>query len=127
MACYVLGFARNFAARHYFLRKDGPEGLPHAHQYRMEVRLHGDELDGNGYLIDLDHVESLLKTILVRYADVLLNELPEFSDAPPSLEHLSKLLCRAVCKGLNAPTVKAVTLKLWENEWAWASFHEERE
>ncbi len=125
MSSYGLGLARSFAASHYFQQKEGPEGVPHTHHYRMEIQLHGDELDSNGYLVDLDEVETLLNAVLGRYTGVLLNGLPEFSNLSPSLEHLATVLCRAVSQRLNARMVKAVAVKLWENEWAWASFHEE--
>lgn len=127
MVDYTIALARNFSARHSFPQKEGTEGLPHPHEYRLEIQLRGDKLDQNGYLVDLDEIDRLLREVLVRYTDVFLNDLPEFSDIPPSLENFSRLLCRAVSGGLKAPQVEAVTLKLWENEWAWASFHEERE
>ncbi len=126
-AAYSLGLHENFRARHLFPEKEGKdESLPHPHDYRMEVQFHGKELDGSGYLVDLEEIEVILKELLTRYTDVLLNGLPEFSGSPPSLEHFARILCHTISERVKRPQIEAVTVKLWESERAWASFHKER-
>ncbi len=125
-AVYTLAFSENFSARHLFSEKKGTdEGLPHPHDYRVEVQVQGKELDGSGYLVDLEEINRFLKDILTHFTDALLNDLPEFSGTPPSLEHFARILCRIVSKRVRNPRLKAITVKLWESESAWASFHEE--
>ena len=118
MSGYTLALSKNFKARHVFAEKAGTaEGLPHEHDYRVEIQLHGKELDGSGYLIDLEEIDLFLRDVLARCTDVLLNDLPEFSDFPP---------CQAVSNRVKRPQIEAVSVKLWESEHAWASFRQDR-
>jgi len=127
MSGYTLALSKNFKARHVFAEKAGTaEGLPHEHDYRVEIQLHGKELDGSGYLIDLEEIDLFLRDVLARCTDVLLNDLPEFSDFPPSLEHFARILCQAVSNRVKRPQIEAVSVKLWESEHAWASFRQDR-
>ena len=57
------------------------------------------------------------------FKDVLLNEQPEFAGLNPSIEHFSRIFWQQFVAHLRAPNLHAVTIKLWENEIAWASFH----
>lgn len=128
MSAYTLALREKFKARHAFEEKKGTaEAIPHSHDYCVEIQLHGDELDGNGYLVDLEEITLFLKETLSRYADVFLNDLPEFSNFPPSLEHFARILCDTASQLLKNQRIQAVSVKLWENEDAWASFHRERE
>ncbi len=127
MSTYILALRETFKARHSFEEKKGTaEGVPHSHNYCMEIQLHGDELNESGYLVDLDEITLFLNEALSRYTDVFLNELPEFSNVTPSLEHFARILCLAASQRLKNPRVQAVSVKLWENENAWASFCKER-
>ncbi len=127
MSAYTLALREKFKARHSFEEKKGTaEGIPHSHDYCMEIQLHGDELDENGYLIDLEEVTLFLDETLCRYTDVLLNDLPEFSNFPPSLEHFARILCDTASQCLKNPKIQTVSVKLWENKNAWASFRRDR-
>lgn len=126
MAGYTVALSGKFTALHFFEGKnDTAESAVHPHDYCVEIQLSGQELDRNGYLIDLDEIDLFLKEILSRYADVLLNNLPEFTGFPPSLEHFSRILCQAFSDRVKDIGIKTVSVKLWENERAWASFGEE--
>ena len=58
---YHLAVSREFVAQHYLtVPTPGPEGDIHSHQYTAEVRFGGTELNEYGYLVDIDHVESVL-------------------------------------------------------------------
>jgi 6-pyruvoyltetrahydropterin/6-carboxytetrahydropterin synthase len=127
MSTYTLALREKFKARHAFEEKKGTaEGIPHSHDYCMEIQLHGDELDKNGYLIDLDEITLFLNETRSRFADVFLNDLPEFSNFPPSLEHFARILCDTASHRLKNPRIQAISVKLWENENAWASFCSEK-
>jgi 6-pyruvoyltetrahydropterin/6-carboxytetrahydropterin synthase len=84
--------------------------------------LEGNELDQHGYLVDIVDIENALEQLVSYYRDKTLNELPEFSGLNPSIEHFSRILCRALAANATAPNILGVTVKLWENEIAWASY-----
>jgi 6-pyruvoyltetrahydropterin/6-carboxytetrahydropterin synthase len=120
---FQLGVERDFIAQHYLIGGDwGAENQLHSHHYRLEVILQGEELDEHGYLVDIVAVEQALDEQVAQYRDRTLNDLPPFRGLNPSLERFCRLLCEALCVRLQAPTLAKITVKLWENEIAWAAY-----
>lgn len=120
---YALSLQRPFIAQHYLVGGDwGPENQPHSHHYRIEVTLEGKTIDQHGYLVDLEHLQTLLDDLLSSYRDRLLNDLPEFNGLNPSVEHFARILCAHVADRLRAPNIERVSVRLWEDTFAWASF-----
>jgi 6-pyruvoyltetrahydropterin/6-carboxytetrahydropterin synthase len=122
---YTVAVKRDFVAQHYLIGGDwGPENQKHSHHYVVEVQLEGDHLDAHGYLVDIVDIERHLNALAAYYRDQTLNDLPEFAGLNPSLEHFACLLCRSLAERIQAETLATVTVKLWENEIAWASYQE---
>ncbi len=124
MTCmYELSVSRDFVAQHYLTVPDpGPiEGEPHSHKYRVDVRFAGPDLNEYGYLVDIDAVEAALDDLTERYRDELLNDLPAFA-GNPSVERFARVFADAVAERLDAPTPERLTVRLWEDEIAWASY-----
>ncbi len=59
------------------------------------------------------------------YRDQTLNDLPEFAGLNPSIEHFARLLGQSLGGRIQEP-LSAVTVKIWENDIAWAAYREER-
>ena len=122
---YTVAVARDFVAQHFLIGGDwGLENDWHSHHYRVEVQLKGSTLDKHGYLVDIVDIERNLEALVAHYQDKTLNESPEFEGLNPSIEHFSRILCQALVKQIQAPNLSAVTVKIWENDIAWASFQE---
>lgn len=120
---YTVAVKRNFVAQHYLIGGDwGAENQWHSHHYAVEVQLHGNTLDQHGYLVDIVDIEANLEALVSYYRDKTLNDLPEFAGLNPSIEHFSRIFCQQIVARIQAETLTAVTIKLWENEIAWASF-----
>ena len=123
---YTLSLVRSFTARHFLIGGDwGEENQPHAHSYRLELRLEGPSLDVNGYLVDLVEVEAVLDEQIARVRDRMLNDLPEFVGLNPSLEHFARLLATTLADRLARPRLSALEVRLWESEVAWAGYRRE--
>ena len=124
---YTIAVSRNFIANHYLIGGDwGAENHPHAHHYKIELQISGPVLDQHGYLVDIVDVEGVLDAQVAYYRDKLLNDLPEFEGLNPSIEHFSRILCQALAGQITAENPLAVSVKLWENEIAWASYRQEK-
>jgi 6-pyruvoyltetrahydropterin/6-carboxytetrahydropterin synthase len=124
---YTLAIQRDFIAQHFLFGADwGAENELHAHHYRIEVLLEGNRLDQHGYLVDIVALEESVEALVARYKNQILNEQPAFAGLNPSIEHFSRILCQAIDQDLVADNICAVTLKVWENEIAWAAFRQER-
>ena len=120
---YTVAVKRDFIARHYLIGGDwGAENTPHAHHYQVEVQLEGESLDRHGYLVDIVDIENALEGLVAHYRDGLLNDLPEFAGLNPSIEHFSRILCLSLAAKIQAENLAAVTIRLWENEIAWAAY-----
>lgn len=123
---YALAVRRDFVAQHFLIGGDwGAENEKHSHHYRVEVRLEGEQLDEHGYLVDLVHLERTLDSLAARYRDRILNDLPEFEDLNPSLEHFARRIGQSLAASLQAPNLTALAVRIWENEAAWASWRQE--
>jgi 6-pyruvoyltetrahydropterin/6-carboxytetrahydropterin synthase len=122
---YTVSIKRDFVAQHFLFGGDwGAENQWHSHHYRVEVRLEGDALDKHGYLVDIVDIETNLDRLVAYFRDKTLNETPEFTGLNPSIEHFARIFCLAFMERINAPNLKAVTVSMWENENAWASYRQ---
>ncbi len=120
---YTVAVKRDFVAQHYLIGGDwGAENSLHSHHYYLEVQLHGKHLDQHGYLVDIVDIEDNLDSLVSEYRDKTLNDLPAFEGLNPSIEHFSRILCTALTQRIKADTLNTITVQLWENEIAWASF-----
>ncbi len=120
---YTLAVRRDFVAQHYLIGGDwGPENEKHSHHYAVELRLEGETLDQHGYLVDIVDVEARLDALVARYRDRTLNDLPEFKGLNPSIEHFSRILCQRLAEQIEAPNLSALSVTVWENDIAWASY-----
>ena len=124
---YTVAVTRDFVAQHFLIGGDwGPENEWHSHHYRVELQLEGATLDEHGYLVDIVDIEHHLEALVAHYRDKTLNELPEFAELNPSIEHFARILGQTLSERIQAANLSAVTVKIWENEIAWASYRQER-
>jgi 6-pyruvoyltetrahydropterin/6-carboxytetrahydropterin synthase len=123
---YGLGVLREFDAHHYLTGGDwGEENKVHSHHYRAEVMLSGKALDRHGYLTDITDIERALDELVERYKGSLLNDLPEFAGLNPSIEHLCRIWCRTILEKIESGHLASVCVRIWENEFAWATYTEQ--
>jgi len=120
---YKVAVKRHFDAQHFLIGGDwGLENDLHYHHYQVELQLEGDTLDQQGYLVDIVDIEGHLDAIVNHYRDQILNEQPEFEGLNPSIEHFSRIFCLRLLDEIDRPNLSSITIKLWENEIAWASY-----
>jgi 6-pyruvoyltetrahydropterin/6-carboxytetrahydropterin synthase len=120
---YTVAVTRDFVAQHFLIGGDwGAENEWHSHHYRVEAQLEGDTLDRHGYLVDIVDIEHHLEALVAHYRDKTINDLPEFAGLNPSIEHFSRIFCAALFKRIQAANISALTIKIWENEIAWAAY-----
>lgn len=123
---YKVAVKRDFVAQHYLIGGDwGPENFLHSHHYAIELQLEGATLDQHGYLVDIVDIEQHLNALVAYYKDHTLNDLPEFAGLNPSIEHFSRILADTLAERIHAPNLSALTVVIWENEIAWASYRKE--
>jgi 6-pyruvoyltetrahydropterin/6-carboxytetrahydropterin synthase len=120
---YTLAVRRDFVAQHFLIGGDwGAENYWHSHHYQLELQLQGASLDRHGYLVDIVKVEAALNALVATYRDKTLNDLSQFSGINPSIEHFTRIAAHEIAPKVYAPNLSALTVKIWENEIAWASY-----
>lgn len=120
---YSLAVKRDFIAQHFLIGGDwGAENELHSHHYVIELQMQGGELDQHGYLVNIVDVESRLDEAVTYFCDRMLNDLPEFTGLNPSIEHFARILCTRLSSAIHAPNISTVTVVIWENDIAWASY-----
>lgn len=123
---YTVSVKRDFVGQHYLVGGDwGSENRWHSHHYQVEVLLEGSRLDQHGYLVDIVDIEANLQALVDRYRDKTLNELSEFEGLNPSIEHFSRIFCEAISQRIKASNLSTITVRMWEDEMAWASYRME--
>ncbi len=124
---YQVAVKRDFIAQHYLIGGDwGAENEHHSHHYQVELILEGPALDRHGYMVDIVDVEAALEAVKAKYSDQTLNDLPEFAGLNPSIEHFTRIICEGLAQRIQAENVSKMTVKIWENEIAWAAYSLDR-
>lgn len=120
---FTLSVQRDFVAQHFLIGGNwGEENQWHSHHYIVELQLEGDSLDQHNYLVDIVDVENSFNALVATYKDKTLNDLPEFADTNPSIELFAQIVCKTFAKQIKAPNLSAMTVKIWENDIAWAAY-----
>ena len=120
---FEVGVLAEFAAQHYLVGGDfGPEGSLHSHHYRCELTVAGGTLDRHGFLVDIVRLREELDRLLDRYRDRTLNDLPDFAGLNPGVEVVARVMAESLVHALAEENMEALTVKLWENDTAWASY-----
>ena len=120
---YATTVQTEFVAQHYLtVPNPGPEGTPHSHAYELEVTFRGPELNRHDYLVDIDDAAAALDEVVARYRDELLNDLPEFAEANPSVERFARVVFERLTETVTDDTVAELAVTIWEDDEAAATY-----
>jgi 6-pyruvoyltetrahydropterin/6-carboxytetrahydropterin synthase len=123
MTTFQVGVLADFVAQHYLVGGDfGPEGSLHSHHYRVELTVSGGELDRHGFLVDIVRLREELARVVAAYRDRTLNDLPDFAGLNPGVEVVARAMAQSLARALASENRGDLTVKLWENDTAWASY-----
>ena len=119
---YTVAVRQRFDASHALLVATGPEAAPHTHHYLLELVLEGPRLGPDGYLVDIDLVKQVMRSLVERYAGRMLNDVHELRGLNPSLEHFARLLWTGMSTALAGMGLSRLRVVLWEDDEAWAAY-----
>lgn len=120
---YRVCVRQDFIAQHFLIGGDwGAENTPHSHHFILEVELAGPELDQHGYLFDISLIKDGITKIVGDFKDRLLNDCQEFAGLNPSVEHFCRIIATRFRSTLDLTGPSSMTIRLWEDNEAWASF-----
>jgi len=92
---YGIAQRRAFITQHILPNASGREREIHSHPYEVEITLLGEKLDKNGYLVDLDEINSAMDDLIEYFQDK---------------------------RSIKTDDLAEIRVRLWENENAYASY-----
>ncbi len=119
---YQVGTATEVRAFHIMPGVEGPEGVLHAHDYKLEVLVERSALDERAMVCDLD----LLEEALANAAAVVHEQNLEVIQPPDAeavtVEVFSRWLYGAVADAVRAGGGEMLTVRVWESRVAFGGY-----
>ncbi len=123
---YCVAVKQDFIAQHFLIGGDwGPENQKHSHHYQIELELEGKALDEHGYLVDIVDIKDNLEKLMAYFRDKTLNDLSEFKEINPSIEHLAYICHHMLSSRIKGSNISSLRVKIWEDNLAWAAYRKE--
>lgn len=122
---YTLKVVSDFAAAHTLRDYPGDCQRMHGHNWKVEVEVVADELDGLGMAIDFKTVKQVTRTVTDELDHRYLNEVAPFDRLNPTAEHMAAHIYRRIGDELNSTRVRISAVTLWETERASVRYTEE--
>lgn len=100
----------------------GPEGTLHAHDYRLEVVVGRQQLDGHGMVCDLDVLRSALQETADRIENKDLEEIrPSWAEAV-TVEVLARWAHERLAPTIRGAGGETLTVRVWESPVDFAAY-----
>ena len=112
----------SFAAAHRLVGSGGRCENLHGHNFKVELTVGGNGLDGSGMLMDFTDLKKTLKSILGDLDHRDLNTLNTFADSSPSSEKIAEYIFQRAAKELDGETASVVAVTVSESDNASATF-----
>ncbi|MBW1818248.1 MAG: 6-carboxytetrahydropterin synthase QueD [Deltaproteobacteria bacterium] len=113
-----------FAAAHQLREYEGGCEQLHGHNWKIEVRVCGEDLEDNGLLIDFRLIKTATKTALDLLDHKFLNDLDAFKTINPSSENIARYIVHFLSRELNSERGRVSMVTAWESDTACASYTE---
>jgi len=107
-----------FAAGHALRNYKGKCENIHGHNWRVQVVIEGEQLDGTGLLVDFIDVKDLMGSVIARLDHQFLNEVAPFDVKNPSAENIAEYFYEQMSTGLEETPVpvRIREVKIWETD-----------
>jgi 6-pyruvoyltetrahydropterin/6-carboxytetrahydropterin synthase len=122
---YEVKIVTQFAAAHRLENFYGKCENLHGHNWKVEVFLVGNTLDGAGLLVDFGVVKARTNEVIQEIDHQYLNELAAFKDRNPSSENLACYLYERLESIFNRNGVKIKRVNVWESDTSCASYYQD--
>jgi len=108
---------QTFAAGHALRNYRGKCENVHGHNYRIEVKVQGEQLDSIGLLVDFVELKRVMKGVIDYLDHRFINDLEPFDKVNPSAENLAKFFHDRISAGLRTEVpVHLAEVKVWETD-----------
>jgi 6-pyruvoyltetrahydropterin/6-carboxytetrahydropterin synthase len=120
---FELKILTRFAAAHQLAMVGEKCENLHGHNWKVEVCVGGERLNGAGVLMDFGDVKRHVADIIQGIDHKFLNELPFFQSVEqPSSERIAVYIAQELQQRLTEPGVKVTRVSAWESDDACATY-----
>ena len=107
---YEVGIIDFFNARHAIAG-----GAPHAHSWKIEVKVRRPRYLGEQSLIEVEATRRMIRQLFARYEDRFLNDIPPFTFQEPTAENLVAYFFQQLEKEFRGTSARLHLLTIWES------------
>ena len=108
---------QTFAAGHALRNYHGKCENVHGHNYRIEVKVQGEQLDSIGLLVDFVELKRVMKGVIDYLDHQFIYDLVPFDKVNPSAENIAKFFHDRLSAGLETDNpVTIAEVKVWETD-----------
>jgi 6-pyruvoyltetrahydropterin/6-carboxytetrahydropterin synthase len=100
----------------------GPEGELHEHDYRIEIVVEREQLDGGGMVCDLDVLEAALTELTGRVEGRNLEEIRPAGFAAVTVEVFARWVHDTLSPVVAAAGGEALAVRVWETAVAFGGY-----
>lgn len=119
---YEVGLETRLRAIHVMPGAEGPEGSPHAHEYRCQAVVERMSLDDRGMVCDLDVLQAALDDAVGRVEGKDLESIrPEGVEAV-TVEVFARWMHGALAPSVAASGGQTLAIRMWESEVAFGGY-----
>lgn len=121
---HEVGTGVEFAASHVMPGVEGPEGVLHSHDYRVDVVVSRSELDDQGMVCDLLLLDDALMRLRDQVADRDLEEIRPPDAEAVTVEVFAKWAHEFLSRSLAETGAETLAVRVWENEFAFGGYRD---
>ena len=119
---YELKVITRFAAAHQLTMVGTKCENMHGHNWKIEVFVAGENLDGAGVLVDFGVIKKHVADIMSLLDHKYLNELTFFEQKQPSSENIAYLVATELQQRIDDSAVRVSRVTAWESDDAAATY-----
>jgi 6-pyruvoyltetrahydropterin/6-carboxytetrahydropterin synthase len=121
-AVYQVGTAQEVRAFHVMPGVEGPEGRPHAHDYRIELLVERTTLGEHGMVCDLDLLDGALTELVGRLRDQDLETIRPVDAEAVTVEIFARWVHDAIAAAVRSAGGEILTVRVWESPVAFGGY-----
>ncbi len=113
---FILTTLLDFASAHSLRDYPGDCAKLHGHNWKIEVKVAGSQLNSIGMLIDFKEIKRQTKQVINELDHTYLNDHPYFEQTNPTAENIAVYLFQEIKTRINDNSVHLHSITVWEND-----------
>ncbi len=120
---FELSVEQSFAAGHALRNYKGKCENVHGHNYKVQLKVMGTELDHAGLLMDFGDMKHILREVIAILDHQFINDIEPFTTVNPSAENMAKYFYDEITRRMppGTPTMLG-EVKIWETDVQYAAY-----